>query len=183
MPMSCAPSSVEPTAARRVRRLDEHRFGATLSLTPDGAARRRDVAAAFGAAALAGAPAQSVERLTDLWTPKLSARAQIGVAEDVHTLRSVVPGPHLLEALGPRPVDPADHAVWRDAATVIDEYRARWGVPRGSDALGTDDRASGISSLPTARLIDHLETTRHIEVARQRLGWRAPRQQEMERGR
>ncbi len=90
---------------------------------------------------------------------------------------------HLLEALGPRPVHPADHAVWRDAAKVIDDYRARWGVPRGSDALGTDDRASGISSLPTARLIDHLETTRHIEVARQRLGWRAPRQHEMDRGR
>ncbi len=163
--------------------LDEHRFGATLSLMPDGAARRRDIAAAFGAAALAGAPAQSVERLTDLWTPKLSERTQIGVAEDVRTLRSVVPGGHLLDALGPRPVDPADHAVWRDAAKVIDDYRARWGVPRGSGALGTDGRPSGISSLPTARLIDHLETSRHIEVARQRLGWRAPRQHEMERGR
>ncbi len=163
--------------------LDEHRFGATLSLTPDGAARRRDVATAFSHAALAGAPAQSLERLTDLWTPNLSDRVQIGVAEDVRTLRSVVPGGHLLEALGPRPVQPADHAVWRDAAKVIDDYRARWGVPRGSDALGTDDRACGISSLPTARLVHHLETTRHIEVARQRLGWRSPRQHEMDRGR
>ena len=168
---------------RGVPILDEHRFGATLSLTPDGAARRRDVAAAFGAAALAGASAQSVETLTDLWTPKHGERAQVGVAEDVHTLRSVVPGGHLLTALGPRPVHPTDHAVWRNAAKAIDDYRARWGVPRGSDALGTDGRASGISSLPVPRLIDHLETTRHIEVARQRLGWRAPLQHEMERGR
>lgn len=163
--------------------LDEHRFGAALSLTPDRVARRRDVAAAFGAAALGGAPAQSVERLTDLWTPRLSARTQIGVAEDVRTLRSVIPGGHLLGVLGPRPVHPADHAVWRDAAKLIDDYRARWDVPRGSDALGTEGRASGISSLPTERLIDHLKTTRHVEVARQRLGWRAPRQHEMERGR
>jgi conjugative relaxase-like TrwC/TraI family protein len=163
--------------------LDEHRFGATLSLTPDGAARRRDVATAFGTAALTGASAQSVERLTDLWTPQLSERTQIGVAEDIRTLRSVVPGGHLLDALGPRPVDPTDHAVWHGAARVIDDYRTRWGVPRGSDALGTDDRASGISSLSTERLIDHLQTSRHLEVARQRLGWRAPRQHEMERGR
>ncbi len=153
------------------------------ALSPDGAARRRDVAAAFGAAALAGASAQSVEALTDLWTPKLSERAQIGVAEDVRTLRSVVPGGYLFDALGPRPVHPPDHAVWRHAAKVIDDYRARWGVSRGSDALGTDGRASGISSLPTRRLIDHLGTTRHIEVARQRLGWRAPRRHEMDRGR
>ena len=156
MPMSCAPSSVELTAARASRVSTSIDSAPPCRWLPTARHAARDVAAAFGAAALAGAPAQSVERLTDLWTPKLSARTQIGVAEDVHTLRSVVPGAHLLGALGPRPVNPADHAVWRDAATVIDEYRARWGVPRGSDALGTDDRASGISSLPTARLVDHL---------------------------
>jgi conjugative relaxase-like TrwC/TraI family protein len=168
--------------------LDEHRFGATLSLAPDGAARRRDVATAFGAAALAGAEAQTVETLTDLWTPKLSETEQVGVAEDTRTLRSVVPGGHLLGALGPRPVDPVDHAVWREAARVVDDYRARWNVARGSDApgsdaLGTDRLVSGISSLPTERLVDHLQTTRHLEVARQRLGWREVRGHEMERSR
>jgi hypothetical protein len=163
--------------------LDEHRFGASLSLAPDGAARRRDVATAFSTAALAGASAPDIERLTDLSTPAASARTQIGVAEDTHSLRSVVPGPHVLAALGPRPVNDTDHAVWRDAAEAIDGYRRRWNVSKGGDALGTDSLPSGISSLPTSRLIDHLETGRHIEVARQRLGWRAARGHEMERGR
>jgi conjugative relaxase-like TrwC/TraI family protein len=165
------------------RSLDEHRFGATLSVAPDGAARRRDVATAFGTAALAGADAQTVEALTDLWIPKRSDREQVGVAEDTRTLRSVVPGGHLLDALGPRPVDPIDHTVWRGAAQVIDDYRARWDVARGSDALGTDRLVSGISSLPTARLVDHLQTARNLEVARQRLGWRATRTLGMERSR
>jgi conjugative relaxase-like TrwC/TraI family protein len=164
-------------------RLDEHRFGATLSLTPAGAARRRDVAAAFSTAALAGVDVQSVERLTDLWTPRLSQRAQIGVAEDVRTLHSVVPGGHLLLALGPRPVNPTDHEVWRDAARAIDGYRRRWSVSRGGDALGSDGLTSGVSSLPTDRLVDHLRTARHMEVARQRLGWCGPLGHEMERGR
>jgi conjugative relaxase-like TrwC/TraI family protein len=163
--------------------LDEHRFGASLSSTPDGAARRRDVAAAFGTAALSGASSQNIERLTDLSTPPGTARAQIGVAEDTHSLRSVVPGSHVLAALGPRPLNDADHAVWRDAADAIDGYRRRWNVPKGADALGTDSLVSGISSLPTDRLIDHLETDRHVEVARQRLGWRAGRGHQMERGR
>jgi conjugative relaxase-like TrwC/TraI family protein len=163
--------------------LDEHRFGASLSLAPDGAARRRDVAAAFGTAALAGAPAPDLERLTDLSTPVSRARTQVGVAEDTHSLRSVVPGPHVLAALGPRPVNDADHTVWREAADAINDYRHRWNVAKGGDALGTDALPSGISSLPTDRLIDHLETDRHIEVARQRLGWRPARGHEMERGR
>jgi hypothetical protein len=132
---------------------------------------------------VAGATAKSIERLTDLWTPPASARSQIGVAEDTHTLRSVVPGPHLLSALGPRPVNGGDHEVWRTAADAIEGYRRRWNVAKGTDALGTDALASGISSLPTDRLIDHLQTDRHIEVARQRLGWRTSRHLEMDRGR
>lgn len=92
-------------------------------------------------------------------------------------MRSVVPGNHLLGVLGPRPVKPVDHAVWREAARVVDDYRARWNVTRwsdapGCDALGTDRLVSGIASLPTERLVDHLQTSRHLEVARQRLGWR-----------
>jgi conjugative relaxase-like TrwC/TraI family protein len=162
--------------------LDEHRYGAALSLSPDGAARRRDVAAAFGTAARAGAHADDLERLTDLWTPALSERAQVGVAEDTRTLRSVVPGGHLLRALGPRPVDPADHGVWRDAARAIDDYRARWDVSGAGDVLGTEGLASGISSLPTARLVDHLQTTRHIDAARQRLGRRPAPGHEMALG-
>jgi conjugative relaxase-like TrwC/TraI family protein len=174
-----APRPARPPA----RTVDEHRFGATLSLAPDGAARRRDVVAAFGAAAVDGADERGLEQLTQLWTPPLSERAQVGVAEDSRTLRSVVPGGHLLATLGPRPLDPADHGVWRTAARAIDDYRAHWGVKDGRDALGGDALPSGIASLPTARLIEHLQTARHIEAARQRLGWRPARTHEMDRGR
>jgi conjugative relaxase-like TrwC/TraI family protein len=163
--------------------LNEHRFGATLSLSPDGAARRRDVVAAFAAAAVGGADAQSVEVLADLWTPSGSGRTQIGVAEDVFSLRNVVPGRHLLEELGPRPVHPVDHEVWRDAAQAINDYRRRWGVARGSDALGLAALPSGIASLPTERLVAHLRTARQVETARQRLGWHVTRTHEMDRGR
>ena len=174
--------------APRLRRaparvVHEHRFGAVLSRAPDGAARRRDVVAAFATAAIDGADEHGLEQLTQLWTPALSDRAQVGVAEDRRTLRSVVPGGHLLATLGPRPLNPVAHEVWRDAARVIDGYRGRWRVDRAADALGVDVLPSGISSLPTDRLIDHLQAARHIEVACQRLGWRAARTHEMERGR
>jgi conjugative relaxase-like TrwC/TraI family protein len=165
------------------RSLDEHRFAATLSWTPDGAARRRDVVAAFSAAAVDGIEAASVERLTDLWTPSPSERADIGVAEEIRTLRSVVPGGHLFNALGPRPIDPVDHAVWREAARAIDAYRGRWQVGPGVDVLGTDSLRSGIASLPTDRLVEHLRTARQIEGARQRLGWHPPHTLELDRGR
>jgi conjugative relaxase-like TrwC/TraI family protein len=169
--------------AARTEPLDEHRFAAALSLAPDGAARRRDVVAAFGAAAVGGVDAPSVDRLTELWTPRLSDRAQIGVAEDVRSLRSVVPGGHLLRALGPRPVNGDAHEVWRAAARAIDDYRHRWGIREGNDALGVDLLPSGISSLPTNRLVEHLRTSRRLEEARQRLGWPAARAHEMDRGR
>jgi hypothetical protein len=161
----------------------EHRFGAMLSFAPDGAARRRDVVAAFATAAVDGAEEHGLEQLAQLWTPTLSERAQVGVAEDRRTLRSVIPGGHLLVTLGPRPLNPVEHEVWREAARAIDDYRGRWGVADGADALGGDALPSGISSLPTDRLIDHLQTARHIEVACQRLGWRAARTHELDRGR
>jgi conjugative relaxase-like TrwC/TraI family protein len=163
--------------------IHEHRFAAALSWAPDGAARRRDVVAAFGAAVLGGAHVTSVERLTDLWTPPRSDRVQVGVAEDIRPLRTVVPGSHLLHVLGPRPVNPSEHEVWRDAAHAIDDYRRRWRVNERSDVLGVDRLPAGISSLPTDRLVEHLHLTRHIEVARQRLGRRDARALEMDRGR
>jgi conjugative relaxase-like TrwC/TraI family protein len=174
-----APRPLRPLA----QTVNEHRFGAMLSLAPDGAARRRDVAAAFATAAVDGAEEHGLEQLAHLWTPPLSDRAQVGVAEDSRTLRSVIPDGHLLATLGPRPLNPVDHGVWRAAARAVDDYRGRWGVTGAGDALGGDALPSGISSLPTDRLIDHLRTARHIEVACQRLGWRAVRTLEMDRGR
>jgi hypothetical protein len=172
-----------PTSRTGPESLNEHRFSTVLSLAPDGAARRRDVVAAFGAAAVGGADVHNVERLTDLWVTPITDRAQIGVAEDVRSLRSVVPGGHLLRALGPRPVNTEEHEVWRAAARDIDDYRRRWDVREGNDALGVDLLPSGISSLPTNRLVEHLRTSRRLEEARQRLGWPASRAHEMDRGR
>ncbi len=160
--------------------LGEHRFRAVLSQSTDGAARRRDVVEALGVAAVGGTRAPALERLTDLWVP---ATGDVGVAEPTHQLRRVVPGDHLLAELGPRPLDPGDHEVWRSGAVAIEAYRRRWGVTRSTDALGDDARRLGPASLPAARLADHVRTERQVAEARQRLGWRAPQVMEMDRGR
>ena len=162
--------SVVALAQRGV--LDEHRYAGVISLTPHGGAHRRDVVVAFGAGASQGAAATSLERLADAWAPD----AAIGVAERLHSRSAVVPGTHLQRTLGPRPVEAAAHGVWMEAAGAIEGYRARWGVDRSSDApLGV----SRLAALPTERLADHLRTTRRIDEARVRLGWRHPRQAEI----
>jgi len=147
---------------------DEHRFAGTLSLTAHEGAHRRDVVAAFGAAARDGIEAASLERIVMQWVPD----AAVGVAEPLHQRRTVVPATHHLRALGDRPVDPVDHEVWVDAATAIDAYRVRWGVGRSPEPLGTDRSPSGLASLPALRLADHLRLTRQLEVALTRLGRR-----------
>jgi conjugative relaxase-like TrwC/TraI family protein len=162
-----------------IRYLHEHRFHGMLALTPDGAARRRDVVAAFGAAAVGGARTDALESLTDMWIPANAAKAEIGVAERSHPLRSVVPGPHLLRELGPRPVDPSLHHVWREAALAIEEYRGRWGVTSGAASLSD----VVLSAFPTERLIDHLRIARQADVARQRLGARSAQSIALDRGR
>ena len=152
--------------------VDEHRYAGVISLTPHGGAHRRDVVVAFGAGASQGAEATSLERLADAWAPD----AGVGVAERLHSRGAVVPANHLQRTLGPRPVEPVAHGVWMDAAGAIEGYRARWGVERSSDEpLGV----SRLAALPTDRLADHLRTTRRIDEARMRLGWREPRQAEI----
>jgi conjugative relaxase-like TrwC/TraI family protein len=157
--------------------LQEHRYRATLSRTADGAARRRDVVAGLGMAAVTGADASTLERLTDLWIPP---NRDVGVAEEVHALRGVVPGDHLIAALGPRPVDATEHAVWQRGARAIEAYRGQWGVRRSAEPLGVAPDCQ-LSSLPPARLADHLRTARAVDEARQRLGWREPRAMERHR--
>ncbi len=154
---------------------DEHRYAGIISLTPHGGAHRRDVVGAFAVAARDGAPAASLERVTDLWAP---AR-RVGVAEDLRTRRSVVPEGRHLEALGPRPVDPADHETWLGAARTIESYRERWGIGRAAEPLG----AEPLSSLPAARLADHLRVARQLDVVRVSLGRRAPAEMELGLGR
>jgi conjugative relaxase-like TrwC/TraI family protein len=154
---------------------DEHRYAGVISLTPHGGAHRRDVAGAFAVAARDGAPAASLDRVTDLWAPA----ARIGVAEDLVTRRSVVPAGHHLRALGPRPVDPSGHETWLGAAQAIDAYRERWGIGRAVEPLGADR----LSSLPATRLADHLRVTRQLDAACVCLGRRPPAEMELGLGR
>jgi hypothetical protein len=151
---------------------DEHRFAGVIAVTPHGGAHRRDVVAAFAGSARDGVPAASLERVTDLWAPE----KRVGVSEELTTRRSVVPANHHLRALGPRPVDPGDHETWLTAARAVDAYRTRWGVERASEPLGTD---RPLSSLPAARLADHVRVARQLDAARVRLGRRAPAEMEL----
>ena len=156
---------------------DEHRFAGVISLTPHGGAHRRDVVGAFAGAARDGVAASSLEQVADLWAPG----GRVGVAEERLTRRSVVPAPHVVAALGPRPIDPAGHATWVGAARAIDAYRGRWGIRDGAESLGVG--RVGLSSLPPAQLADHLRVTRQLDAARQTLGRRAPAELELGLGR
>jgi hypothetical protein len=159
--------------------LNEHRFRASLSHATDGAVRRRDVVVGLGAAAVPGAHAPTLEQLTDLW---VAPSREVGVAEVAHAPRRLVPGDHLIAALGPRPVDVRGHTVWREGARAIEAYRQQWGVTRSTDALGVGP-GSEVATFPATRLADHVRTVRTIETARQLLGRREPRTMELDRGR
>ncbi len=155
------------------RLVDEHAFAAVISLTPHGGAHRRDVVRAFGAGAPDGIEAGALERLVTRSVPAPPVPAR-GVAEPLMARRAVVPTNHALRALGPRPLDSDRHTVWADAATVIDGYRERWGVGQAPEPLGVDDTLSSLAALPVDRLADHIQTARHLEEARTRLGLRPP---------
>jgi hypothetical protein len=147
--------------------LDEHHFAGVISLPSHGGAHRRDVVTAFGAAAHDGAPAATVERLVAQWVPP----GPVGVAEPLWQRRTMVPANRHLHALGPRPLDPDDHVVWRRAACALDAYRDRWGLARTQSPRGESPNLAG---LPADRLADHIRTEREVAAARARLGWREP---------
>jgi hypothetical protein len=138
-----------------------------ISLPAHGGAHRRDVVTAFGAAAREGATASAVERLVAQWVPP----GPVGVAEPLQQRRTVVPANHHLRALGPRPVDPDDHAVWLGAARALDAYRDRWGLDHATGPLG---ETPNLATLPAQRLADHVRTEREVAAARARLGRREP---------
>jgi conjugative relaxase-like TrwC/TraI family protein len=151
-------------------KLDEHRFAGVISVPAHGGAHRRDVVTAFGTAVTDGASASVVERLVSQWIPP----GPPGVAEPLRQRRTVVPTNHHLRALGPRPVDPDDHAVWLGAARTLDAYRDRWGISHEGEPLGDAARFQHLSALPADRLADHIRTERDVAAARARLGWREP---------
>ncbi len=170
----------EPGHRNRQReRLDEHRFAGVISLPAHGGAHRRDVVRAFATAAQAGASAATLERLVVQWVPS----GPPGVAEPLQQRRAVVPANHHLRALGPRPVDPDDHAVWLGAARTLDAYRQRWGLAKAPEPLGVVPASQSLATLPADRLADHLRTDRALAAARARLGWREPMTVERGRGR
>jgi conjugative relaxase-like TrwC/TraI family protein len=154
--------------------LDEHRYGAAIMLTAHGGAHRRDVVAAFGAAAPGGMDEGAFTHATAAWVPAQPPQA-VGVAEPLHRRRDVVPANHLVRALGPRPTTRGAHELWLDTAKVIDAYRARWGLhaTREPEPLGAGDRAA-LTAMPPARLADHLRTARRLDETRARLGLRRP---------
>jgi conjugative relaxase-like TrwC/TraI family protein len=156
--------------------LSEHQFAAVLSCVPDGSARRRDVVTAFADSVRLGAPERALQQLTTLWVPE----SGVGVAEDPHPRRLVVPASHVVRALGPRPLDPSRHAVWREGARAIGDYRQRWQVRDTATALGHEHGQPG---WPTGRLVDHLRASATLEAARARLGRREPLVPELGRGR
>jgi hypothetical protein len=153
---------------------DEHRYAAMISLTEHGGAHRRDVVAAFASAAHGGIDEGALAHAVEAWVPPEPSQA-VGVAEPLHGRRAVLPAPHLLCALGPRPTTRAGHDVWLDAAHAIDAYRTRWGLQAApvTEALGPVDREA-MARLPAGRLSDHLRTARHVDLARARLGVRPP---------
>ena len=150
--------------------LDEHRFAGVISVPAHGGAHRRDVVTAFGTAATDGASASVVEKLVSQWIPP----GPPGVAEPLQQRRTVVPTNEQLRALGPRPVDPDDHAVWLGAARTLAAYRDRWGLSHEVEPLGDAARFQHRSALPADRLADHVRTEREVASARARLGWREP---------
>ena len=111
-----------------------------------------------------------VERLVDQWVPD----SPTGVAEPLQQRRNVVPANHHVHALGPRPVDPDDHAVWLGAARSLDAYRDGGASRTRPNRSGETKGSQGLAALPAARLADHVRTGREIAVARARLGWREP---------
>jgi conjugative relaxase-like TrwC/TraI family protein len=138
--------------------VDEHAFAAVLEPMPHRGAHRRDVVQAFATAAPDGAPAPWVEQLTAAWVAERTA--VVGVAEPLLRLVDVVPGGHLVALLGPRPLDPHPHQVWRDAARAVEAFRERWGLTRARDAFGLGDTPLARAALGTARLADHVSTSR-----------------------
>jgi hypothetical protein len=85
--------------------------------------------------------------------------------------------------MGPRPVDPDEHALWLGAVRTLDAYRARWGLAQAPEPFGVTGSSQGLAALPAQRLADHVRTERAVTAARARLGWREPMTVELGRGR
>jgi conjugative relaxase-like TrwC/TraI family protein len=164
--------SVPADGARSVRGrltadVDEHRFAAALAQAPHRGPTRRHAIAAWAGALAGGAPARTVGSCVEMlaeWGP--------GTGVDERSVRpaDLVPAPHLLRALGPRPSTPRDLATWQGAALSVDRYRARWSLDDLRQPLGSDGSPGALSRMPARRLAEHLAAERDLSEARRRLG-------------
>ncbi len=147
------------------RGLDEHRFAAELYRSPHGV-RRRDVIRAWSRSLLQGAPAREIQGAVEHWLPGVEG---IGVAEPLSAIGPLIPGSHLLRALGPRPLQAAQQPLWRAGAEAIEAYRSRWGIGVRDPLLDLADRRP-LRDLPARQVADHLTLCRHLGELRAQLG-------------
>ncbi len=166
-PLDLAPG-VRPEAGEPDR-LEEGRFAAVIAGASPSGVCRRDVVAAWATASRAGVEGCELQGAVDHWTP--AADCGIGVGELRAAPGRYVPPPHLLRALGSRPVGVAGQGEWRRAAALIDRYRERWGVSGPSPLR---EPGAPLAAFPMARLVDHLEVSRMVSETLVRLGGRRP---------
>jgi len=147
--------------------VDERRFAAALGASPDGLPRR-GVVEAWAAALDGGGSVRDVEDSVDRWAG--TAGVAVGVGEPRRAIGPLIVPGHLVRALGPRPATAAAQDLWRDAARAVTRYRERWGVADQRRALGVDGTGRDLSTLPAARLAEHLVVSRTIDATRRALG-------------
>ncbi len=148
--------------------LDEHRFAGVISLPAHGGAHRRDVVAAFGAAARDGATA--VGRRT-------SGRA-------VGSARVRSEWPSRCSSAGRWSRRTITSAPWAPVRSTPTTTRCGWAPPAPWTPTGTGGASRAprrrsasrpnLAALPAPRLADHIRTERAVAAARARLGWREP---------
>ncbi len=166
--VGCSVELEAEVPSRRATRadLDEHRFQAAIYETGRHGVTRRDALGAWAGALGSGAPSPDISRCVDAlrdWGPGT------GVAEGVCAPGAVVPPPHTLRTLGPRPASPERLSVWLSAASSIARYRERWEVRDPSRTLGAASREE-LAAMPPRRLADHLSTRRAVDEALSALG-------------
>lgn len=161
-----APGAGDIRRRARADVIDEHRFHAGLSATSRTGIPRRAVVAAWAGAVAGGVRAADVDHCVDIvatWRPA------VGVAEAAVRESDVVPGPHVLGALGPRPASAGALATWQQAARVVDRYRERWD-PTGRHLPDVGGSSRLRASMPARQLAELLAVERQVAEARRRLG-------------
>ena len=150
--------------------LDEHRFAGVHRPPAHGGAHRRDVVAAFGAAARDGVSAPAV----DATGGPMGAGGAAGGGRTAPARRTVVPAqpsPARSWVRG-RSTPTITRSGWAPPAA-IDAYRDRWGLAQTAEPLGDRAAQAWPPCRPTVWPITSAPSGRS-PVARARLGWREP---------